>query len=43
MIFFNHEIMYEIIKRLSNWFKIIKNKKWKYNIIDKNWKILFKQ
>jgi len=31
---------YEVIKRLSNWLKIIKNKEWKYNIINKEWKLL---
>jgi len=31
--------MYKIIKKLDNWFSIVENEKWKYNIIDKNWKL----
>jgi len=31
--------MYKIVKKLDNWFSIVKNEKWKYNIIDKNWKL----
>jgi len=31
---------YKVIKKLFNWLKIIKNKEWKYNIADKEWKIL---
>jgi len=34
--------MYEIIKELPNWLKKIKNKKWKYNLIDENLKLLSK-
>jgi len=32
--------MYEIIKELPNWLKKVKNKDWKYNFIDENWKLL---
>jgi len=35
--------MYKIIKNLFNWFKIIENKKWKYNIINKKWILLNEQ
>jgi len=34
--------MYEVIKELSNWFKKIKNKEWKYNLINENWKLITK-
>jgi len=32
--------MNEIIEELPNWLKKIKNDKWKYNFIDKNWKLI---
>jgi len=34
--------MYEIVEKLSNWFKKIKNEKWKYNIMNKDWKLITK-
>jgi len=35
--------MYKVIKRLPNWFKIVENVEWKYNIADKDCNLLSKQ
>jgi len=35
--------MYRTIEEFSNWIKVIKIKKWKYNFIDKGWKLLSKE
>jgi len=32
--------MYKIIDEFPNWIRKVRNKEWKYNIIDKDWNLL---
>jgi len=34
--------MYKVIRKLSNWVKVVENNKRKHNLINENWELLSK-